>query len=780
MIDPAAAHIWKIEDLISEIPQVHLEKEEKLYGKLSPQVYQNPVANLQWDYLFFKDSSIFQPAADAYRKSKEAARGSSRKATYTPYLKGTRSYREFWKQERERCIHGYEPEINGNPCGIRISGEHYFYLNFCPIGRVGIDENTGLETEVVDFPMFCAMDYYWFLELEARENPKRYNLPAEYRGHIILAKARRKGWSYKNAAGAVWKYSFVPNSKVLIVSETGEKSADTFEKCLSYIDFLTDYTEFGGPTIYRNYQPKKAGGIKAGVKAKKSGAERGRRSVIETVTLFNKPHSASGKGCARVIFEEAGEVKRLKEAWAFTEPTLRSGKFLKGIAIIFGTGGDMDGATQDFADMFYQPTKYKLKGYKNIYETGAKGQCGLFIADMWFREGATFTNLDGASYDAVDANGNSRHWVAEIDLNIERIASKGKDKKSYNTDLTQYCKTPSEAFLVPEGNIFPTAELYQRLSRLTSNNEFRLLGTVGELITVKGETKFKPDLEGKLQPIQNFPLKETDDHEGALVIYEHPIEIHGLIPNDAYIVTIDPIGIDAEGGQSLASILVLKSCNYPFEMGHDEVVAEWTGRPKLDPMDTIHNILLKLSRYYNAQATHENDRAGKAVREYFIKHNEFHRLMKPPAYLIGQFMGTSRTLQRQTGHSMGAEKLKEMGEIYTNQWLREERKNPYTGDTETNLDLLSSKPLIKELIQYNRKGNFDRVLSLMGGIIQMRNHHKEFIEKAKDVDQVMDYFISKMPEHIRNRKNAISKTKTTTEVHEQKQTMASGQYELSV
>jgi len=772
-IAPEIAHKWSVADLINEIPNVHIEENENLYGKLSPQVFRDPVANLQWDYLFFKDSSVFQPAANAYRVSKQRCKGTGKKPTYCPYIKGTKAYREFWKEERKRCIHGYEPVVNGKPCGVRISGEHYFYLNFCPIGRVGIDENTGLETEVLDFPMFCAMDYYWFVELEARENPKIYGLPPEYRGHIILAKARRKGWSYKNAAGAVWKYSFVPNSKVIIVSETGEKSADTFEKCLSYIDFLTDNTEFGGPTINRSYIPKKGGNVKAGVKDKHTGSERGRKSVIETVSLHNKPNSASGKGCARVIFEEGGEVKRLKEAWAYTEPTLRSGKFLKGIAIIFGTGGDMAGATQDFADMFWSPEDYKLKGYRNIYEPGnPKAKCGLFVADMWFREGATFTTQEGKTFEAVDLNGNSRHWVAEIDLNIERNASRNKDKKSYNTDLTQYAKTPSEAFLVPEGNVFPTADLYARLSRINSNNESRLLGTVGTLSETGGVVSFEPDLTGLLKPLDRYPIKDTDDKEGALIIYEEPQLINGITPDDAYVITIDPIGIDTEGGESLAAIYVVKTTNYAFDIGYDEIVASYVGRPAYNPMDSTHEILLKLSKFYNAQVTHENDRSGKTVREYFVKNHEYHRLMKPPSNIVQKHMGTSKTLLRQTGHSMGSEQLKELGEIYLKQWLEKRRQNPITGEWEKNLDLISDRALLHELIQYNRTGNFDRVMSMMGAAIQIRNHYHEFIEDQKNEDKVMQYFIDKLPKHLRDKKkNAISQAKTTTKVHGQEQTV---------
>ena len=93
------------------------------------------------------------------------------------------------------------------------------------------------------------MDYYYFKELELRENPTRFGLSLDYKQHFILAKSRRKGFSFKNAGGATWKYTFFKDVKVAIIAETGSDALKTFEKCLNNIDFLTEYTEFGGPQV---------------------------------------------------------------------------------------------------------------------------------------------------------------------------------------------------------------------------------------------------------------------------------------------------------------------------------------------------------------------------------------------------------------------------------------------------------------------------------------------------------------------------------------------------
>ena len=43
-------------------------------------------------------------------------------------------YRDWWAQERERCINGYSVG------GVKITGDHYWYLNFWKIR--GVDEHT--------------------------------------------------------------------------------------------------------------------------------------------------------------------------------------------------------------------------------------------------------------------------------------------------------------------------------------------------------------------------------------------------------------------------------------------------------------------------------------------------------------------------------------------------------------------------------------------------------------------------------------------------------------
>ena len=684
---PKIAEIITERKLLDRIPMDYITDNEDMFGTLSQQVTSIPTRNTKWRYLFFHNSDVFRPAAIAFQESEKKNSKTNIEPSYCGFLKGTTSYKKFWKEERRRCLEGYEPEIDGEPGGVRIPGEYYFYLNYCRINLAYKNVDTGEDSEKVDFPKFATMDYYYFKELELRENPTKFGLPIEYKSHFILAKARRKGFSFKNAGGATWKYTFFKDVKIAIIAETGGDALKTFEKCLNNIDFLTQYTEFGGPHIYRTFSEAQGkGAIKAGTKDKQ-GNEKGRKSSIFTVSLNGRPDAAAGLGCVRLIFEEAGKIRNLEKAWKFAEPTLRSGDILKGIAIIFGTGGDMDGATRDFAEMFQQPEANGLSAYKNIYESiDVEGTCGWFVDDMWFREGAYFTDDTGKVYSALDEQGNALRWVAEIALNKRREKAKKGSKEGYNVEITQFCKTPAEAFLVIEGNVFPVAELYARLNRLKSNNEFDLLGTNGDLVETAGVVNFVPDFKNELQAINDYPQKKGSSREGCIVQYEVPRTINNVIPEGAYIISIDTIRMDNEGGQSLIAIYVIKTKRYAFDIGHDEIVMSYVGRPKYDPIDTSNFILYKMGKYYNAKITHENDAAGKSVRDFFVKNKAFHMLMKPPSNIVEKHLTTSKTLLRKSGHSMGSKELVEIGEIYLKQWLLEKRGlNPISNVEERNL-----------------------------------------------------------------------------------------------
>ena len=59
----------------------------------------------------------------------EEARHFSKYGYYCPDPWGTPDWIDYWEEQLKRCREGYEVG------GVKITGNHYFYLNFCTILR---------------------------------------------------------------------------------------------------------------------------------------------------------------------------------------------------------------------------------------------------------------------------------------------------------------------------------------------------------------------------------------------------------------------------------------------------------------------------------------------------------------------------------------------------------------------------------------------------------------------------------------------------------------------
>ena len=284
----------------------------------------------------FLDTIDFSPAATNFLQH----------GRYTAAPEGTYAYKEFWDEETRRCREGYE--ING----IRVTGPHYFYLNYCQI-KATIND-AGMQRKILTFPSFLDMDYYFYHEVEIAR--------AAGQG-LIVAKARRKGFSYKNGALAVWNYNFLRDSTSIIGAFLAEYSNSTMAMSLEMSNFLNKHTAWK-----KRRNPDRRDFIKARFQEVLDGNTvwSGYNSEIFTLTFKDNFSAAIGKSADFFLFEEAGKWPNLIDSYMVTAPCFRDGDVMIGMPIIFGTGGDMQGGSNDFAEMFYNPEKYWLRAYNNI------------------------------------------------------------------------------------------------------------------------------------------------------------------------------------------------------------------------------------------------------------------------------------------------------------------------------------------------------------------------------------------------------------------------------
>jgi hypothetical protein len=143
------------------------------------------------------------------------------------------------------------------------------------------------------------------------------------------------------------------------------------------------------------------------------------------------------------------------------------------------------------------------------------------------------------------------------------------------------------------------------------------------------------------------------------------------------------------------------------------LVASFVGRPN-DP-DDVNRIAEMLAELYNTQIMYENE--VTSVKSYFLRKNKLHLLAPQPDNVISAAINNSKVARVWGMHMV--EKLKDAGEKYIKKWLLTERDYDENGKVLLNLHFIYDPALLEELIVYNRKGNFDRVMALMMVMFQL-------------------------------------------------------------
>jgi hypothetical protein len=620
-------------------------------------------------------------------------------------------------------------ELLGSYC--RITGLHYFYLNYCPI--LAYDEETG--RKIIRLPDFIDMDYFYFLEVEAAQKMGQ---------GMIIAKARRKGFSFKNAAMAVWYYCFVRESRTYIGAYLAEYSSATMRMVREMINFLNENTAWR-----RRLDPNQKNYVKCAFWETVDGVsvEYGFKSEIQTLTFKDNDSASIGKSADFFVFEEAGKWPNLIASYQLSMPLFRDGARMTGMPIIFGTGGDMSGATNDFAEMFYDPERYFLRAFKNVWDDGMPDKpCGFFISSTWFwpieekvdeitgevleYENQTVEMPDGSRQKTYE-DGISNHEAAKEYFLKERAMMRETDSQAtWEKYITQYPLMPREAFLRVNSNIFPVVPLSEWLSHIRTNKELSAAGVpmdiFRDVVTGRVETRLNPNLK----PIRRFPHKDNEKLEGCVVIYELPFyRDDGTIPTGLYVAGTDPYDQDSSGTTSLGSTFIYKQYN-TFSGTYSRIVAEYTGRPELANQSYEQTLLLL--ELYGCQTLYENQLTG--LKTYAQNSRRLHLLKEQPGII--KSISPNSKVSRGYGIHMSTQ-IKRQAELYLRDWLLEPRGQTEDGKTIYNYMTILSVPLLEELIAYNpESGNYDRVMAILCLMLHIEDNQAvvKYIDRPKNSD----------------------------------------------
>jgi len=635
---------------------------------------------------------------------REAGKNFIATGRYTNALPGTLEFDRFWDQEYDRCMNGYEVS------GAKITGKHYFYLNYCLINKVNLtDDNRGKRKVSKGFllPDFWDGDYEYFWFLEIAENgidptfiPQLHLnnkvLWTEGGKSMIVGKARRRGFSYKNAATIAWEYTFIKKSLTLVAAYDKKylfSEIGIFTKVMDMLNHLNEHC----PAFKRTRLVNKIadGRIKSGfIEYTEDGTEltKGFQSAITCISFQNNPDAARGADASKIIVEEAGTFINWNESYYAMEPSIKAGDYYTGMMVVFGTGGDMEAGTIDFAEMYYNPDNYNMMPFENVWdEDGLPEKPAGFFFPM-------YQNYEGA----YDKEGNSDIPKAKELLTKlrENKKAKAKSPEEYLRHTTEYAWSPSEAFQIISNNVFPTEDLRKQLGLCMTKDEYK--GICGRMsYDERGNPEFIPDLS--LRPLEY--RDKSLDKSGCIQIWEKPTP--GTSYN-LYTAGLDPYATDeANYSESLGSLFIFK--RYAIgEETHDLPVAEYTGRPQ--NFKEFYDQCILLIEYYNASCLYENNINN--FKTHCENKHKLHLLSRTPSIVKAASNQHSNTYGiRVVGNSYSSVKNELI--TYVNNWLREEYE-----DGKSNVYKIKSIGLLQELITYNSRGNFDRFISFSLALIR--------------------------------------------------------------
>lgn len=614
-------------------------------------------------------------------------------------------YGKWIREEKRRCWEGYVRESDGE----WVTGYMYWFLNYSPIMLSKIIKGTKRANRVEDFPEFWEGIYWRFHYMEQAANGGLYN---EFEGgqHCAELASRGKGKSFSLAS--ILSHDFilgvneVAHHKVMSVVTAYQKEYLTkdgvLNKFSSMANFCAEHTQFPRKRLKSSMQEMT---WVMGYKDVELDVEKGTLNNILGVSSKDDESKLRGKRAAHILIEEFGTFPRLTDMYNVLTPSVEEGDIVFGQIYMLGTAGDNESDFAGAQEIMYNPKGYRMYALPNVFDKNNQGRPNFvfFFPGYVNRKGCY--NEDGVS-DVIKA-------LIEILMNRYTKKYNSSDPNTIIKVIAEVPITPAEAIVKTGVNMFPVTDLTERLQQLDANpREYDDVYT-GELVINKsGEVEFKPS---SVQPIREFPHKDNKI-EGGLEMFQLP-EIDratGKPFNGRYILGCDPYDDDASNTMSLGSVFVL-------DLWTDKVVAEYTGRPMF--ADDFYEICRRLCLYYNGRMNYENNKKG--LFSYFSKNNCTYLLTDQLEFLRDKQMIKEIGYGNKAKGTNATVAINSYGRNLLRSWLLRPTVVVKEVDGEPAevvipaLFTLRSRALIKELINFNNEGNFDRISS-MGMLMLLR------------------------------------------------------------
>lgn len=556
---------------------------------------------------------------------------------------------KFWQREMDRRVKGVQAYcklyIKDIPAylaaksdaerkallhKVRITGDHYNYLNYGRIERVPnekerkqLDKEGRFKVNTVEgFPRFWDGDYWNF---------KIDELIANNSCNLCKAKARRKGFSYKRGSQAANTINANKNVTVTLAADQmdylTEKGATSYMVKVN-LDWYEDKTYWRRGYLSENFDK----GIELGYKKSKEGQKAfGFRSKLLSVAIGKNESAAVGKKAIETDFEEAGKCPNLQKALDVMMSNSESGAMRIGTIRVYGTGGTKGANWEAFSNCFYNPGKNDMLPMENIWDANSRHTvCGFFFPQIW-------------DYEPFIEDGNSLLFASwKDDYDKKRGAEKEKDAGEYNIYVGQRANSPNEAFTNTQENIFHSPELTNHINAIKYDKSNHFYED-GWYILDDGRVRFvtkQECIERAIFGSDRFHEYITDvPHNSKTDVHGCIREFYSPIPNDGslYFISYDPYRVDKNKEEvstknSLASFQVWMRTNSKTPYMGKRLVASYCGR--LDTMEAVDKLVLYACLRWNCKVLYEAG-TGELVTN-FKKWGYRDKLLKDPSSYINR------------------------------------------------------------------------------------------------------------------------------------------------
>lgn len=591
---------------------------------------------------------------------------------------------DFFQFHKRLCLEGC------NVDGVFFNPFLYWHLNMW---------NT--EVDIIDERGYISQKYRnpYFRDNEWLSTNAIYQANLQKKG-LAIGGIRRFSKSVLEASYISWGATFDENSQNVISGLNAPDIKLITDKIDKGLTFLPWYYKWD--RIEDNWKNQ----VTLGIKSKSGERYPFSQILIRNLDEGNNEEAIAGTKPRKLIIDEGGKGSFLRGLQAaipgFTTP------FGWGCSpIVTFTGGDMK-KFQDAKTLMFDVAAFNFLEFTNDND---KRVHGLFIGHKYRLEAKTEGNFgkfinapEGSQLYEIPMQVSDEEIADKVtDENLER-AKKAGDRVAYLKEKMYYPKNIDDIFLNEDNNIFDIEAAKSQKAKLIAS-DFR-----GTPVILKHDgEKIYHEFSDKV-PISNYPLKNSDNKDAPVVIYEFPIS--ETPPYGLYVMGVDPYRQGkAKYSSSLGAAYVYKRMHeIGSEKYQDMFVASYVARP--DKQETWNEQTRYLAKYYNARVICENDELS--FINHMVAKGDAHLLESQPQWL--REVTPNTTQNREYGVSRQAQKVIDFLHGKLKHYLeevihREQDENGSTTREELGIKRILDPVLLEEIIQYTEDSNADRLIA---------------------------------------------------------------------